>query len=57
LTAYFKSYESRDETIGRGILYINQALSFLESITMFTDTILLWSMAAEETQKQEKESA
>jgi hypothetical protein len=49
LTAYFKAYDSRDETIGRGTSHDTQGLSYSASTTTCTDTILLWSMAAEVT--------
>ena len=57
LTPYFKAFESRDETIGRGTLISTQASTCWESTTTSTVTILLWPMVAGATPKTERASA
>jgi len=56
MTPYFKAFESRDETIGRGTFDETQALTCLVNTMMSTDIILLWPTVAEAMLKTVKES-
>lgn len=57
LSAYFKAYDSRDNTIGQGTPQTTQ-VSFFKAITsMCTGSTLLWSTEEEAMPKTVKESA
>lgn len=56
LTPFFKAFESRDETIGRGNYSPTQASSYQASTSMSTVTTLPWPTDAEATPKTGKAS-
>lgn len=58
LAEYFKAYDSRDVTIGKGILkYIIQVSLFWDNIMTFIDSILHSSTEEEETLRTVRASA
>lgn len=56
LTAYFKAYDSRDETIGRGMNMLRKDSCCWESTMTCTATTHPWSMDAGATLKLERVS-